>query len=686
MTQNADDSTAVECLLSSNEDGEYKKDSQLSIDSAGPFCTPLANRSAVGTPIDNRKEEKVKTRKNQRFDLTRDVPRERGRKKAGQSINHLLNFTISSEDYPTDTHGHHRRNPKYRVSTFNKEQYLQANCQFLVRADGDYALHNIDPDVLVQWDNIEQVRLWCHELPSCPICLYPPTAAKITRCGHIFCWPCILHYLSLTEKSWKKCPLCQEAVHQVDLKSVISIAKHRYALGEDITLCLMRRRKDSTMVQIASELDDVLRTSYIEDYRETFSKLILITTDQVIKRIIQEEERILRETLGSTVCLEVEELTYINRALDLLQVRKKQLTEIDSICVDEVEHSKNTSLNTQDAKSTHTNASAAKVNHQDVLQRISDEPNDIGSAVSSDKLAMAQPPYEPPDNSYYLYQAKDGQHIYLHTFNAKCLIKEYGSLKNAPRMLTARIVDIEQFSVTEEFRSRNRYLRHLPLTCMVYICELDLRQPTLSRPILQTFSREIRQRKERRRKKLLAEKRCFTNKLKDKTVPPPNTLESFPSMGFVLTGATATLSISTEPVEEPAPEESIDSQSSSCYDAKNIGSESESCRNLDVQPSFAQALLSNVKSSGNDLSSANVPEFKDALRKNEKIPFKLNDDSDNDINPIPSYRESFMNSLSNNWGVNRELRPLEDSLKITGKKKKGGKKLLFSNSNHLRYS
>ncbi|EDV21591.1 uncharacterized protein TRIADDRAFT_59741 [Trichoplax adhaerens] len=581
MTQNADDSTAVECLLSSNE----------------------ANRSAVGTPIDNRKEEKVKTRKNQRFDLTRDVPRERGRKKAGQSINHLLNFTISSEDYPTDTHGHHRRNPKYRVSTFNKEQYLQANCQFLVRADGDYALHNIDPDVLVQWDNIEQVRLWCHELPSCPICLYPPTAGKlklpdaaIFSAGLVYCIIC----------------LC-----------VISIAKHRYALGEDITLCLMRRRKDSTMVQIASELDDVLRTSYIEDYRETFSKLILITTDQVIKR--------------------VEELTYINRALDLLQVRKKQLTEIDSICVDEVEHSKNTSLNTQDAKSTHTNASAAKVNHQDVLQRISDEPNDIGSAVSSDKLAMAQPPYEPPDNSYYLYQAKDGQHIYLHTFNAKCLIKEYGSLKNAPRMLTARIIDLEQFSVTEEFRSRNRYLRHLPLTCMVYICELDLRQPTLSRPILQTFSREIRQRKERRRKKLLAEKRCFTNKLKDKTVPPPNTLESFPSMGFVLTGATATLSISTEPVEEPAPE----------------GSESESCRNLDVQPSFAQALLSNVKSSGNDLSSANVPEFKDALRKNEKIPFKLNDDSDNDINPIPSYRESFMNSLSNNWGVNRELRPLE---------------------------
>lgn len=55
-------------------------------------------------------------------------------------------------------------------------------------------------------------------MPSCPICLYPPLAARITRCGHIFCWPCVLHYLSLSDKSWSKCPICYEAVHTADLK------------------------------------------------------------------------------------------------------------------------------------------------------------------------------------------------------------------------------------------------------------------------------------------------------------------------------------------------------------------------------------------------------------------------------------------------------------------------------------
>ena len=42
--------------------------------------------------------------------------------------------------------------------------------------------------------------------------------AKMTRCGHIYCWPCILHYLALGEKSWRKCPICYESVHDTDLK------------------------------------------------------------------------------------------------------------------------------------------------------------------------------------------------------------------------------------------------------------------------------------------------------------------------------------------------------------------------------------------------------------------------------------------------------------------------------------
>jgi len=116
---------------------------------------------------------------------------------------------------------------------------ISSSCQFVVSASGDYSMHSGDPDRLVDWDRIEQVRLFCHQIPSCPICLYPPRAgkltfsmyqlastvtfcvhvcinckqimhvhhkyfsrrsyfsAKISRCGHVYCWSCVLHYLSL---------------------------------------------------------------------------------------------------------------------------------------------------------------------------------------------------------------------------------------------------------------------------------------------------------------------------------------------------------------------------------------------------------------------------------------------------------------------------------------------------------
>ena len=103
--------------------------------------------------------------------------------------------------------------PKY-----NKEQYLQANCQFVVKSSGDYSVHLADPDTIVNWDLIEQVVLkTTASVPSCPICLYPPKAAKVAKCGHVFCWPCILHYLALSDHSWRKCKLIVYILNHITL-------------------------------------------------------------------------------------------------------------------------------------------------------------------------------------------------------------------------------------------------------------------------------------------------------------------------------------------------------------------------------------------------------------------------------------------------------------------------------------
>ena len=155
-----------------------------------------------------------------------------------QSLNHLLSFQFAPRPGGTDARGGGsavRHNGKFRrpqqpggqvSARYRKEHYLQANCQFVVRVAGDYSRHEDDPDLLVDWGLIEQVRLRTSgsEPTSCPICLFPPTAAKISRCGHVFCWPCILHYLG---KDVSSCNLFfLLIVHRNRIRYIIRFRKH----------------------------------------------------------------------------------------------------------------------------------------------------------------------------------------------------------------------------------------------------------------------------------------------------------------------------------------------------------------------------------------------------------------------------------------------------------------------------
>ena len=52
---------------------------------------------------------------------------------------------------------------------------------------------------IVEWDSVDLVVCPVDEdkgtKSNCPICLDDPVAARVSRCGHIACLPCILRYL-----------------------------------------------------------------------------------------------------------------------------------------------------------------------------------------------------------------------------------------------------------------------------------------------------------------------------------------------------------------------------------------------------------------------------------------------------------------------------------------------------------
>ncbi|KAK4683693.1 hypothetical protein P7C73_g6539, partial [Tremellales sp. Uapishka_1] len=167
-----------------------------------------------------------------------------------------------------------RRGEGWRSSAMTREKYVNASFRFVLKPtqSASYGAHFADPDISLHWPNILQVLVptfsalsvaqglvssdpsgsrsrraqeiseasWDEEEVdgeesaerrrrieeekmgrSCPICLGKPVAGRMTKCGHIFCFPCILHYIQLSDipKS-AKCPICGDTIHEGMLKSV----------------------------------------------------------------------------------------------------------------------------------------------------------------------------------------------------------------------------------------------------------------------------------------------------------------------------------------------------------------------------------------------------------------------------------------------------------------------------------
>jgi hypothetical protein len=88
---------------------------------------------------------------------------------------------------------------------------------------------------------------------QCPICLEnlsQMVTPRITKCGHIYCWSCLLQYLAYDkEKNWKRCPLCFDPVYKNELRNInISQGKY-YKEGDLIKFNLMVRNKSNIILK-----------------------------------------------------------------------------------------------------------------------------------------------------------------------------------------------------------------------------------------------------------------------------------------------------------------------------------------------------------------------------------------------------------------------------------------------------
>ncbi|XP_022341195.2 E3 ubiquitin-protein ligase RNF10-like [Crassostrea virginica] len=639
------------------------------------------------------------------------------------NLNHLLNFTYSRHrgheknrghsSWNFDSHGYGRKKGSYKKSLYNKEQYLQANYQFVVKDDGDYSIHAADPDVLVDWDAIELIRVSSHEVASCPICLEEPTAAKMTRCGHIYCWPCILHYLTLGEQSWRKCPICYEAVHEKDLKSTHLEKMPSYAVGQTITMQLMKKERGSlyAMPKNLWEKREGAMMSINDDGRKSAGMKILTADGSYIKSQILDVERCQLEQKNREA--ETSEVAFIDSALHHLKAREESLmrrhsssSSVSETPVSEVPSPPTTQLPTPKQNVTQYACAfeeeeekgdmcCGEVETVDMSTDQTTDEADLESLIPENTLPLEEAtenleiPHLEGDtpknvnNAFYFYQAEDGQRIFVHALNARCLVKEYGGLEHGPPTITAKIVELESVFMTEELRKRLRYLAHLPLTSEFQVAELDLRPPILSRETLNCFADDIEHRKRLRQKKMRLEKR-WSKKIQEEE---RRRLGISPGMKIVKSALCPQVVSENRPsspaAQSDSSEQSLPSVSSpvgSPLDPVPYGSSVEEDDGQQTSMSFAQMLRGGVK------KTPVWPKVSDP-KPEVKPPGRDSEGSDEERSAAPTFQNSFGEAIQaafENLESGKAHGRSEDGgfkmEKLPGKKKKKQQKLLFATS------
>uniref|UniRef100_A0A1J3CSL5 RING finger protein 10 n=1 Tax=Noccaea caerulescens TaxID=107243 RepID=A0A1J3CSL5_NOCCA len=468
-----------------------------------------------------------------------------GRRANMISGNHLLNFQYDPISQPQ-----HRgapppqRRQMYKRRPYNKDLFLKANYKFVVLDTGDHSPDSMDPDKLLQWENIICVRYSTPSPVQCPICLEYPLCPQITSCGHIFCFPCILQYLLIgvdnhKEECSKRCPLCFVMISPKELYTVYIENVKQYSVGDAIKFVLLTRKKDSFAPTRRNENDSAVPSGENETY-DPFSKFIFTQdVDLSVRQAVSElDSWIARADPG--LVEDLEKHLYVNAALERLEQRKlywnqhrlynysrsstAARSQIPSFSPPDVSRvgyqaaswangAVTSSSNDQDKSIDDSSVDKSDEESQSSLEKSCDNghPVEDQEAPSSSSRNGSKGPllYQNDTNdlkdndAYNFYQSVDGQHIIIHSLNVKCLLHHYGSYDLLPPRVSGKILEMETVTQSEAIRRRYRFLSHFSLTTTFQICEIDLRESLPSdafAPFMDEIKKREKQRKERAKK------------------------------------------------------------------------------------------------------------------------------------------------------------------------------------------
>lgn len=343
----------------------------------------------------------------------------------------------------------------------------------------------------IRWEDINTIIYYSVDFYTCPICLEKTLLCpQMTRCGHIFCWPCLISYydywtVSAVAKKIPKCPLCQEQLNLNNTKFCEILNCVNYLSCSD-------EGNNNSHHQIEKEAPnkDKLQPSSTSSYQTHFITFNLILKDKkapVLYNTFYDpyleyyKKHLNTEAIFNFVPLETDEAFSFSRIfvttpeLTLRRYNKikhelegAMREELDSFsderkiksldkCIEEIGEEikfistlvKNRGNNEEDKFDENEYKSEENEDeiNIDVSKNImqperSISNNENQSTIDDDLHKQENIDY---NNFIYFYQEQFGDIYYLHPIDYSILLTEYGSEEHLPTEITVRIILANKF-------------------------------------------------------------------------------------------------------------------------------------------------------------------------------------------------------------------------------------------------
>ncbi|KTW26156.1 hypothetical protein T552_03048 [Pneumocystis carinii B80] len=414
-------------------------------------------------------------------------------------LTHLLNFSYS-RSFTTQLINSNYKNTKKKnihkndYRTKNKEYFINANYRFIVSPYEDYRPQMLDPDIPIPWKNILQIlvsRLTQHSL--CAICLEEDlVASRMTKCGHIFCLPCIIRYFESKNEDnnkdfkWKRCPICFDLICIMDLKPLRwydNASPELPVEGKEILLRLFVRKQGSFFSlpweNMSKNIDSNEIPWYFEQDVLDYSRIMKASENYMIKEMN----------------LELKELYKIKNSINTDTGFTNQ--SINKA----IEHIQQSILSFEKISNDHKHFFETKVltETQINIEKLNIENNALTQTKSFDDKQKI--------NSYLFYRPQIMTHYYLSILDIKILKMAFGDYTLFPPNIIAKVENISAgHIVDDELRKRTKYLSHLPYGCEISFLECNWSN-VIDESILEKFDYEIKKRQQKKREKILKEEK-----------------------------------------------------------------------------------------------------------------------------------------------------------------------------------